>query len=67
MANQKVLAVDDEEDILELLKFNFSREGYQVHCAESGEQALRLARSESPDLVEHCKSADAVSGRYAFP
>ncbi len=51
MANKKVLAVDDEEDILELLKFNLSREGYQVPCAESGEQALRLVRSESPDLV----------------
>jgi len=51
MANQKILAVDDEEDILELLKFNLSREGYQVHCAESGERALRLVRSESPDLI----------------
>jgi len=51
MANQKVLAVDDEEDILELLKFNLSREGYQVLCAESGEQAFRLVRSENPDLI----------------
>ncbi len=51
MANQKVLVVDDEEDILELLKFNLSREGYQVPCAASGEQAFRLVRSESPDLI----------------
>jgi two-component system phosphate regulon response regulator PhoB len=51
MANQKVLVVDDEEDILELLKFNLSREGYQVPCAASGEQALGLVRSENPDLV----------------
>ncbi|MBW1671136.1 MAG: response regulator [Deltaproteobacteria bacterium] len=51
MASQKVLSVDDEEDIPELLKFNFSREGYQVLCAESGEQALRLVRSENPDLI----------------
>lgn len=51
MANQKVLVVDDEEDILELLKFNLSREGYQVPCAESGEQALGLIRSENPDLI----------------
>ena len=51
MANQKVLVVDDEEDILELLKFNLSREGYQVTCATSGEQALRLVRSENPDLI----------------
>lgn len=51
MANQKVLVVDDEEDILELLKFNLSREGYQVPCAASGEQALGLVRSENPDLI----------------
>ena len=51
MTNQKVLAVDDEEDILELLKFNLSREGYQVLCAESGEQALRLVRSGKPNLI----------------
>jgi len=51
MANPKVLVVDDEEDILELLKFNLLREGYQVPCAASGEQAFRLVRSESPDLI----------------
>jgi two-component system alkaline phosphatase synthesis response regulator PhoP len=51
MAKQKILVVDDEEDILELLKFNLSREGYQVPCAASGEQALRLVRSENPDLI----------------
>ena len=51
MVKQKILVVDDEEDILELLKFNLSREGYQVLCAVSGEQALRLVRSENPDLI----------------
>jgi two-component system alkaline phosphatase synthesis response regulator PhoP len=51
MAKQKILIVDDEEDILELLKFNLSREGYQVPCAASGEQALRLVRLEKPDLI----------------
>jgi len=51
MPEQKVLVVDDEEDILELLRFNFSREGYQVPCAISGELALSLVRSEIPDLI----------------
>jgi len=51
MVKQKILVVDDEEDILELLKFNLSREGYQVLCAVSGEQALRLVRPENPDLI----------------
>jgi len=51
MSREKILAVDDEEDILELLRFNLSREGYQVSCAESGEDALRLARTNPIDLM----------------
>lgn len=51
MAKEKILVVDDEEDILELLRFNLSREGCQVFCASSGEEALRLVRSEIPDLI----------------
>jgi two-component system alkaline phosphatase synthesis response regulator PhoP len=51
MAKEKIFVVDDEEDILELLRFNLSREGCQVFCASSGEEALRLVRSEIPDLV----------------
>ncbi len=51
MESQRVLVVDDEEDILELLRFNFSREGYQVFCAISGESALRLAKLKYPDLI----------------
>jgi two-component system phosphate regulon response regulator PhoB len=51
MAKEKILVVDDEEDILELLKYNLLREGYNVSCAASGEEALRLAQSEIPDLL----------------
>ena len=51
MAKEKILIVDDEEDILELLRFNLLREGYNVSCAASGEEALRLAQSEIPDLL----------------
>ena len=51
MAREKILVVDDEEDILELLRFNLSRDGYRVVCASSGEQGLKLARSEMPDLI----------------
>jgi two-component system alkaline phosphatase synthesis response regulator PhoP len=51
MAKEKILAVDDEEDLLELLKFNLLREGYQVCGALTGEEALKLARSEAPDLI----------------
>jgi len=51
MSREKILAVDDEEDILELLRFNLSREGYQVSCAETGEDALRMARTKPIDLM----------------
>ncbi|MBW1675937.1 MAG: response regulator transcription factor [Deltaproteobacteria bacterium] len=51
MAKEKILVVDDEEDILELLRFNLSREGYRISCAASGEEALSLVRSEIPGLI----------------
>jgi two-component system phosphate regulon response regulator PhoB len=51
MTKQKILAVDDEEDILELLRFNLTKEGFAVVCAASGEEALKSALSNKPDLV----------------
>ena len=51
MAKQKILAVDDEEDILELLRVNLTREGFAVVCAASGEEGLKTAHSQSPDLI----------------
>jgi two-component system phosphate regulon response regulator PhoB len=51
MAKEKILVVDDEEDILELLTFNLEREGYRVIGAQSGEKAVKLAQSQTPDLI----------------
>ena len=51
MAKQKILAVDDEEDILELLRFNLTKEGFAVVCAASGEEGLKTAHSQRPDLI----------------
>jgi two-component system alkaline phosphatase synthesis response regulator PhoP len=51
MAKKSILVVDDEEDILELLRFNLSREGYQVSCSPAGEDALSRIRSHIPDLI----------------
>ena len=51
MPKEQILVVDDEEDILELVRFNLSKEGYQVICAATGERAVEIARSELPDLV----------------
>lgn len=51
MAKRNVLVVDDEEDILELVRYNLSREGYDVTCVTSGEEALSSAKRTAPDLV----------------
>jgi len=51
MPKKDVLVVDDEEDILELVRFNLSKEGYHVVCATTGERAVEIARSELPDLI----------------
>lgn len=47
----KVLLVDDEQDIVDLLKYNLEREGYAVSTALNGRDALKVAKSERPDLI----------------
>ena len=47
----KILIVDDEIDILELVEFNLLKQGFRTLTAQDGEQALRLARQEKPDAV----------------
>lgn len=53
MANEpsRILLVDDEEDILEFMRYNLEREGYSVATATGGEQALELARGFAPALI----------------
>lgn len=51
ITSQKVLLVDDEQDILELLRYNLDREGLKVFTAQNGRDALRIARAEHPDLI----------------
>jgi len=51
MSKEKILVVDDEEDILELVRYNLAREGYTVVCAASGEAALKTAASDPVDLI----------------
>lgn len=51
MPKETVLIVDDEKDILELLRYNLAKEGYKIFQASSGEEAIKLAKSASPDLV----------------
>ena len=47
----RILVVDDEEDILELLKYNLQKEGYDVKTAANGVKAVEIAKSYVPDLV----------------
>jgi two-component system phosphate regulon response regulator PhoB len=51
MAMEKILVVEDEEDLVALIRYNLAKEAFQVRAAESGEAALRLASAEMFDLV----------------
>lgn len=51
MARERILVVDDEEDLLELVNYNLTKEGYRVRCVASGEEALAEARQNVPDLI----------------
>ncbi|MBK7633389.1 MAG: response regulator transcription factor [Saprospiraceae bacterium] len=47
----KILVVDDEEDILEILRYNLEKEGYEVRLANDGIAALSIAETFNPDLI----------------
>jgi two-component system alkaline phosphatase synthesis response regulator PhoP len=47
----KVLVVDDENDILEFIQYNLKKEGYEVHLAHNGQEAIDVGRKVKPDLI----------------
>ena len=51
MPERKVLVVEDEENLLEALKYNLEKEGYSVLTAVDGEEGLGIARDATPDLI----------------
>ena len=51
MAKEKILIVDDEVDILELIKFNLTKEGYKTRLASTGEKALDIVKNSQIDLI----------------
>ncbi len=51
MSKEKILVVEDDEDILELIRYNLNKEGYSVFSVTTGEEALSLERKEKPDMV----------------
>jgi two-component system, OmpR family, alkaline phosphatase synthesis response regulator PhoP len=50
MTQKKILVVEDEKDIQELLRYNLVKEGYQAHCVGSGEAGLKEARQIFPNF-----------------
>ncbi|MGC8906558.1 MAG: response regulator [Desulfomonilaceae bacterium] len=51
MPKEKILVVDDEADILDLVGYNLTREGYRIKTASTGEEALRKIKEDPPDLI----------------
>jgi len=51
MPHDHILVVDDERDILELVRYNLEKEGYRVSAVATGEDALSHARTRTPDLI----------------
>ena len=51
MANERVMVVDDEESIREWLSIALKKQGYEVKCAENGEEALKLYKKDKYDAI----------------
>ena len=51
MSDEKILIVDDEQNIVELIKFNLESSGYNVLCAYNGQDAVDIAKKEQPSLI----------------
>ena len=51
MAENKILVVDDEMHIIRIVKYKLESAGYNVFTAINGEEALKVAREEMPDLI----------------
>lgn len=49
--NQKILVVDDERDIVDLISYSLTKEGYQVYQAYNGKEAIEVAKQVNPDLI----------------
>jgi two-component system alkaline phosphatase synthesis response regulator PhoP len=47
----KILLVDDEQDILEIVGYNLSQEGYKIFTATNGKEAITVAKKEVPHLI----------------
>jgi two-component system phosphate regulon response regulator PhoB len=48
---QSLLIIEDDRDLLELLKYNFTKAGFSITCAKDAEEGLRLLTQKKPDLI----------------
>ncbi len=62
MSGSKILVVDDESDITELITLYMERDGFVVHSTDNGEDAIRLARDLQPDLILLDISLKSIDG-----
>lgn len=79
MDTPQLLVIEDEESILELIRYNLQKEGYRVRTASTGEEGLHIASDLHPDLVvldlmlpgidglEVCRSLKEGSGTAGIP
>ncbi len=51
MHREKIVVIEDERDLLELIEYNLHREGYSVFCSTDGDEGLEAVRKHAPDLV----------------
>lgn len=51
MNKKKILLIDDEHDILEILSYNLEKEGYQIFIADNGDEGIEIAKNIIPDLI----------------
>ncbi len=51
MARGRILVIDDEKDLIELVRYNLEKEGYAVRSAQDGESGLAAAKKDLPDLI----------------
>lgn len=51
MSNEQILIIEDEEDIVELIRFNLIKNGYKIATALRGDEGLAAARAQAPDLI----------------
>ena len=51
MDKQRVLLVDDEQDILDLVSYNLQKEGFEVEMADNGKDGVKKAKKFLPELI----------------